>query len=309
MKRFGCPTCDAVLFFDSETCEACGERVAYDLESDQLTSLGGVECVHRDDLVNCNWLAPGGVGACVSCALDTVTTTSELCGPFQAAKRRTLRQLRRLGVPLAQPPQLRFALLMGTDAEPVMTGHEDGLITLDIAEGDRTHIEAVREQMGEPYRTPLGHVRHELGHWFWQAFVDEAFSTESFRAVFGDESRDYGEALATHYGAGDDGSWTAEYISHYAAAHPWEDFAESFAHLLHIHGTLETAESFGLVSAGTNDFEDVYRRWVDCTTALNELNRSMGTPDAYPFVVSQPAVDKIRFIAATIAAASTTTSD
>jgi len=36
------------------------------------------------------------------------------------------------------------------------------------------------------------------------------------------------------------------------------------------------------------------------TLALNSLNRSMGMKDAYPFVLSQRVLDKLRFVHETV---------
>ncbi|NNF64408.1 MAG: hypothetical protein HKN07_09115 [Acidimicrobiia bacterium] len=219
---------------------------------------------------------------------------------FQQAKRRTLRQLKALRVPVdGVDPMPRFELIEGTVDNPVTTGHADGLITLDVAEADLERLAELRATLGERYRTPLGHVRHELGHWYWAAHVDVRYSSAEFRELFGDETADYAEALAQHYSTGDDGSWTETHISHYAASHPWEDFAESFAHVLHILDTIETAVAHGIspeIHVFTTDFDLLYGEWIGLSQTLNDLNRSMGTPDPYPFVVAAPAVEKLRFV-------------
>ena len=168
----------------------------------------------------------------------------------------------------------------------VTIGHADGLVTLDLAEADPVTREESRLSLGEPYRTPLGHVRHEVGHWHWQAFVipDEE-RLGRFRDLFGDESFDYADALERHYANGDDGFWEQSFVSFYASAHPWEDYAESFAHVLHLLGTEETAHFAGL-AAPPGDFDGRYEQWVNVTVELNELARSMGTADPYPFAPS-----------------------
>jgi hypothetical protein len=192
----------------------------------------------------------------------------------------------------------------GSEHVPVTTGHADGLITLDIAEAEPVHREELRISLGEPYRTPLGHVRHELGHWWWQTAIGDRFDTASFRDLFGDERADYSAALAAHYGTSDDGSWTNTHVWYYAASHPWEDFAESFAHVLHMFDTLETARSLAVLPSAAEpvSFADAYAQWVDLTATMNELNRSMGTPDPYPFAVPPPAIDKFAFVQASFAA-------
>ena len=299
MKVFACPVCNAAVYFDNVACVQCGSLLAYDVEHDRFAA-GAVLCLANATVEACNWSVPDS-GYCRSCALDVQHEPTEKRAPFERAKRRAVRQLERFGVDLHRPPTLRFDLRDGSVEGPVTIGHQDGVIALDTAEADPARREEVRTGLGEPYRSPLGHVRHELGHWYWAAYVGDRFSEESFRGVFGDERADYAEAIERHYGTPDDGSWQSQYVSFYASMHPWEDFAESFAHLLHVTDTLETAAMAGMVGGaavalGVGDFDLVYQRWIDVSVALNELNRSMGTPDAYPFAPSQPAINKLHFV-------------
>jgi hypothetical protein len=305
VKRFECPSCSASIHFENQICLQCSTELAYRPDRDVFSSIDPAPCANRGNEEVCNWAADGG-SYCGSCRLDTDHLPTELRRPFQLAKRRALRQLIQLGVDLERDPPLGFELRQGTDAEPVTIGHADGLITLDTAEGDPTELATVRTSLGEPYRTPLGHVRHELGHWYWASHIGGRLATGDFRRRFGDERADYGAALEEHYASGDDGAWQASHVSHYAAAHPLEDFAESFAHCLHILDTLETARSYGILAppGGSDqagmDFDADYACWVDLTVAINEINRSMGTPDSYPFAPSPIAVEKIRFIACVV---------
>lgn len=292
-----------MVFFENAWCGACGATLAYSIVADAFVMATGDLCVRAGTIEACNWqISPPGP-CCASCLLDLEHRIDELCVPFQAAKRRVLRQLWVLGLDVTNtPPLLRFEFRRGSVDDPVTIGHADGVITLDVAEGDPSRITAVRTSLGEPYRTPLGHVRHELGHWFWQAYVAPSAKVEEFRRCFGDERASYPEALEAHYARPDDGSWRSGFISHYASAHPWEDFAESFAHYLHLADTLETARAHGLWPATSDGipFTTVYADWVRLTMVLNELNRSMGTEDAYPFVAAPPAVDKIAFVRSAI---------
>ena len=57
------------------------------------------------------------------------------------------------------------------------------MITLDVAEGDPRRLAEVRTTLGEPYRTPLGHVRHEVGHWYWAWRIGATPAIEQFRGV------------------------------------------------------------------------------------------------------------------------------
>ena len=197
-----------------------------------------------------------------------------------------------------------------------MTGHEAGLITLDLSESDDAHREFVRQQLGEPYRTVLGHLRHEIGHYYWPMLVEDSGETDAFRSLFGDERISYDDARERHYRSGADGSWRDTHVSEYATMHPWEDWAETFAHYLHIVDGLETADAFGLevhdpARAGgrrawpaletaehraDGDVDDLVRRWLGLTLALNAMSRSIGQGDLYPFVLSTPVVAKLDLV-------------
>jgi hypothetical protein len=195
----------------------------------------------------------------------------------------------------------------------VLTGHENGLITLNIAEADDSTREKIRNQMGEPLRTLLGHFRHEIGHYYWDRLINGSKFVERFRKLFGNEEADYDEALKKYYSSGAPVNWQDNYISAYATAHPWEDWAESWAHLMHIQDTLEVANDFGLVGksirldprqAGRKtwlfweqqEFEGTIGAWAEFTIALNSINRCMGLPDTYPFILSPAVVNKLGFI-------------
>lgn len=301
MIRLTCPSCGARVFFDDLACMSCSTGLAYDLASDVMTTPGDHAC-RTGQPWRCNWLRVPGTDRCAACGLDAEVSEP---GPdltvFQAAVRRVMRQFHLAGIdPTATAPPLRFALLRSGPTQPVTIGHEDGLVTLDVAEGNPAQLADVQTRLGEPYRTPLGHVRHESGHWHWQAFVaaDPAILSR-FRELFGDEEADYGEALQRHYAAGDDGSWRNVYVSYYATAHPWEDYAESFAHVLHLRAMVETARSEGFVLdlPAEPTFDDLYRAWVPLTISLNEIARSMGTAEPYPFAPPAPAVAKMAFVA------------
>ncbi len=196
-----------------------------------------------------------------------------------------------------------------------MTGHDDGVITIDLAEGDPGHREAMREQLAEPYRTLLGHVRHETGHWYWQVLVERSADPavlQSFRSIFGDERADYAQALQQHYDGPPAPDWADHYVSTYASSHPWEDWAETFAHVLHVRDTLQTAAAYGVLVAGPGDggaglqaepVDDSRRSidalmddWLALTLALNQVNRSMGKDDLYPFVLSPEVLGKLSFV-------------
>jgi hypothetical protein len=195
----------------------------------------------------------------------------------------------------------------------ILTGHDQGLITLNIAEADDATRETMRHAMKEPYRTLLGHFRHEIGHYYWDRLVRDSRFLEPFRVLFGDDRADYMQALGQHYKSGAPANWQESFISAYATSHPWEDWAETWAHFLHIQDALEVANDFGLIgkrllldpceqngkpqlSKKQTTFDEVIAAWSEFAVALNSINRSMGLPDLYPFVLSPAVVAKLRFV-------------
>lgn len=240
---------------------------------------------------------------------------------LEAAKHRLVYSLIRLGVPLTnrfEDPEKGLAFDFMADNENsediVMTGHMTGAITINIAEADDAAREQLRSDLMEPYRTLLGHFRHESGHHYWERLVQGGVWHQAFRASFGDERRDYAAAIDAHYASGGQPDWQERYVSRYAASHPWEDFAETWAHYLHMVDTLETAAAFGVevmprvtseAAFRTQidfdpyrqiDFDSLAAAWLPLTAAVNNLNQSMGQPDLYPFVLSPQGQGKLRFV-------------
>jgi hypothetical protein len=200
-------------------------------------------------------------------------------------------------------------------ALPVLTGHKDGVITLNIAEADDVERERRRNQLHEPYRTLLGHFRHEVGHYYWDRLIKNRSLINAFRERFGDDRVDYAEALKCHYDNGPPDDWQQRFVSAYASSHPWEDWAETWAHYLHMTDALESAAACGLTlhpqrrdeptlkspppapgERRFNSFDLLIESWFPLTYVLNNLNRGMGLPDGYPFVLSRPAIEKLRFV-------------
>lgn len=299
-----CPSCSGRVFVDDLTCLRCGAELVFDPAAGRFSGASPF-CIWRAER-RCNWAGrAANHGACAACTILWVTDAAakrpDLTATYAAAVRRALRRFGdAYGIaPEQATPPLRFELDLSSDGHPVTIGHADGLVTLDVAEADTVQLEIQRQTLGEPYRTPLGHVRHESGHWVWAAAVEpDPAELDRFRALFGDERADYAAALAAHYDRPDDGSWRGGYVSHYAAAHPWEDFAESVAHVLHLDDALNTAAVGGLLSPSlmTPDagFDDRYQVWTDLTIELNEMARAMGGEDLYPFAPPPAAVDKMR---------------
>jgi hypothetical protein len=183
----------------------------------------------------------------------------------------------------------------------VVTGHADGLVTLDLAEADTARRVALREQLGEPYRTLLGHMRHEVGHAYFPLL--SAGAEDRVRAVFGDERADYGAALDRHYADGPPADWARSHVSAYATMHPSEDWAETFAHVLHIRDALQTAAEHGVRVGDSNprltvtaDLRTLLGDWLALSYALNAINRSLGQEDLYPFTLPDPVIDKLALV-------------
>lgn len=344
MKRFQCPDCGNELYFDSTSCIGCGKPVGYDPRAAAMYTLvvdaAGRQSVLIGDALlvlcanarhdACNWLVPAGEanGLCLSCrhnrTIPDLSLPANLAAwrALELAQRQMFYSLLRWRLPVptrAEEPAsgLAFDILADTvtpdgTVERVLTGHHDGLITINIAEADDAVREKMRTDMREPYRTLLGHYRHEIGHYYWDRLVRDRNKTDAFRAVFGDETPDYAAALQRSYAEGPPADWQLNYISAYASAHPWEDFAETWAHYTHIVDSLETARAYGMAieqqMGGQKpaavafdpyeapDVEAVLDLWVPFTLALNSINRSMGQRDFYPFVINPPVVQKLAFI-------------
>ncbi len=351
MKVFHCSNCRHIVFFENTRCVNCGFRLAFvpDLAAvvaleqapDGLwhTQLGGAAgrhlrlCRNYSEQNVCNWAVPveDPHALCESCRLTVVIPDlaqeghREAWFKLEAAKRRLIYSLQALRCPIRgriEDPErgLAYQFLSDRDADRrVLTGHDSGLITVNITEANDAERERQRLQMHEPYRTLLGHFRHEIGHYYWERLIDDSPRLGSFRALFGDERADYAAALKAHYEQGPPADWAQRFVSSYAASHPWEDWAESWAHYLHMTDMLDTAADCGLslnpercdeptlarARSGTEQpFERLIADWFPLTYLLNNLNRSMGLADGYPFVLSTPAIDKLRFVHDTIVAAS-----
>ena len=308
MRRLAC-RCGRAVFFDNHSCGNCGRRLAFDaaqlaMRSEQQPGSGLAFCSNRDSASRCNWLAPETGASCLSCS--TSETIPALSKPenlgrwrkLEEAKRRLLYDLLRLG-PSTDASQLRFVFKEDRRTNPdvheehVQIGHSEGVITINAAEADEVYRESMRLQMNEPYRTLLGHFRHESGHYFFDRIV-AGDDLARARALFGDESTGYDEALRRYYRDGPVAGWEERFISAYASAHPAEDWAECWAHYLHIGAVLEAAQTSGLVAEISG--EDWQERFVDLVIAINEVMRSMGLPDAYPFVITSTIAEKIQFI-------------
>ncbi|MFD1745581.1 putative zinc-binding metallopeptidase [Rhizobium helianthi] len=345
MRLFECDQCGQSIHFDNRVCVNCGHRLAFIPERLAIHALaeeeGGVwhpvaRPEHRVRLCAneagdiCNWTVPaeGTEIYCLACRHNRLVPDASTEDGLQQwrlisqAQRHLFYSFLKWELPLAtrdEDPEggLVFDFLVdevqpnGSVVAP-MTGHEAGLIAIRAAEANDATREQVRVAMNEPYRTVLGHFRHETGHYIWDKLIRDQNRLSPFRLAFGDERQDYAEALRQNYEQGPPPNWQDNFISAYASSHPWEDFAECFAHYLHIVDTLETARAFGMTiePRGHEDLAsqvafDPYRArdaaqlvdaWVPFSVALNSIHRSMGVPDLYPFLLTPTVVAKLEFI-------------
>jgi len=345
MKLFQCQNCGQPLYFENTRCESCGLSLGYLPDRSVITALKPQEgagnpqwqvwraladnkryrfCANASYDV-CNWLIPAAAPDMYCAACRHNRMIPDLSWPenlsrwraLEAAKHRLFYTLFQLWLPVEtqaeSPAGLAFEFLadVGPVAPSVMTGHIDGVITINLAEGDDAERERRRQQMGELYRTLLGHFRHEIGHYYWGRLIANTPHLEEFRRIFGDERQDYATALQNYYANGAAADWSEHFISAYASSHPWEDFAETWAHYFHMIDTLETAHVAGLAvspklpqSPGVvfdfnprdTDMKRLVEAWLALAFAVNSLNRSMGLHDLYPFVLGPAAVAKLTFV-------------
>jgi hypothetical protein len=351
MKTFHCQNCGHPIFFENVRCLQCGSELAF--LPDRMT-MAAIERVGEKDgtalwrpsrrwrnqaaqyrmchnhgaYQACNFAVPADDPnpLCVSCRQTRVLP--DLSQPdntqrwyrIEMAKRRLFYTLAKLGLLDATPAGGErdgpvFEFLADQPGQQVMTGHAQGLITINVAEADDAERVKRRVEMHEPYRTLLGHLRHESGHFYWDHVV-EPFPDrlERFRALFGDDRQDYAEALQKHYASGGQpAGWQDNFVSAYATSHPWEDWAETWAHYLHMVDLLETAASYNTrltvpgteaeveevinpLETGSPDFDVLVEQWVPVTLLVNSLNRSLGQEDAYPFAQSANTLRKLRYV-------------
>jgi hypothetical protein len=332
MRDFVCPNCGQHLAFENSVCLSCDSPLGFSFRDMTLLVIAeGPERAHPGfvdankyelcanlHLAQCNWLVEKQQGhqLCTSCRLtrtrpnDADTKGLAAFADAEKAKRRLIAELYELKLPIVgrdEDPEYGLAFdLLSSEREKVFTGQDNGVITLDLAEGDDVHRVQLRIEMDEPYRTLLGHFRHEIGHYYYYRLVAPSpIYRARFRELFGDPDADYQAALDRHYNEGVPPGWEENYVSSYATMHPAEDWAETLAHYLHIRDTLDTAAAFSFAPAnatyerkvlGPSGFDTIIEMWLPLSWALNMVNRSMGKEDLYPFVLPGPVLEKMRFI-------------
>lgn len=341
MRVFRCESCQAITYLNSSHCVHCQASLGFLAEERTLGAFSLAEdgalirygdgsrwrhCANVDNACACNWLLREDDSNlhCQSCRLtvslpdQSLSENQQAWRDLEAAKRSWLSNILDLHLPArsrAEDPErgLAFHFLRQIDASrPVFTGHDAGDITINAIESDPVQRERSKIDLREPYRTLLGHCRHESGHYYWDLLVKDSLLIEPFRALFGDERIDYGESMQRHYDQGPPVDWQSAYVSAYATMHPWEDWAETWAHYLHMVDLISTAQSWQL-SIGTFDpqrvvdlmpdqvplsaeFIALLQLWAPLTLVANSLNRSLGHADAYPFALPYLALKKMQFV-------------
>lgn len=333
MHVFHCDRCGAILPFDAATCGSCDAIIGYVGDDRRLRVLSPTAdpAVFRldgaDQLVwhclnaawGCNWTVPNEADNtwCRSCQLtrgrpdvgrpDAVAAWVEA----EAAKRRLVHQLDGVGLPIvvrsdANPDGLAFDLVH-LPGEGGITGHLDGVVTLDLTETDEVHRDDLRRRLGEPFRTVIGHLRHEVGHHYWGYLVQPGDGLDEFHDLFGDPELDYAAAIDQYYATAT-ADWDAtRFISSYATSHPHEDWAETWAHYLHITDALDTAVAHDLVPpdsaglligdhVGALEFGEILDAWRPINRAVSAVAATLGTPPPYPFEPSGRVIDKLSFV-------------
>lgn len=314
MREFNCPSCRHPVAFERLHCGHCNSALLFDPAQIDMTPAGDKWPCGNRELIGCNWCVEDTEPFCASCRLTrTIPNIGSarnvmLWRRMEEAKRHLIYDLARLQLPVASPggDPVSFDIL-SDEISPIMTGHLAGLITLNLAEADDVEREARRVSFREPYRTLLGHVRHEIGHFYWDLLVSGTVFEAPFRLIFGDETQDYQAALAGYYARPDRSYDRQGFISEYATSHPWEDWAETFAHFLHIVSTLDSVAGLPLALEERarqtltdpyleSDFEALLALWTPLSRGINAINRSLGRGDAYPFDVPPAVKGKLHLV-------------
>jgi hypothetical protein len=339
MRNLTCPRCRNKVYFESTKCLRCNQTLGFHSESLSIVALDDAPgrngqtrrtnndkpavlryCANATHGV-CNWVTvtTDANGRCLACEHNrTIPNLSEpgnlaAWRDLERAKKRLVYSLLRFGLPLDATATGQGPLTFDF-ARNTVTGHLGGVITIDVIEADAVERERQRQHFGEPYRTLLGHLRHESGHFYWMVLIEAADRLDAFRSTFGDERQDYQAALGSHHSAPPTLDWQANHVSAYSSSHPWEDWAETWAHYLHMVDAVDTAEAEGMeprasgFSIGSiwpfkkydlyreESFHAVIDRWIPLTIAMNNVSRSMGHDDFYPFVITSTVYEKLAFV-------------
>jgi len=343
MKHYSCSVCANTIYFENSLCLSCQNPLGFDpSQLSMLTLKHHTNAIYQNRAENgltyrycknsqegnCNWLikADSPNAYCIACELNR--TIPPLTKPeykkkwtkIEMSKHRLIYSLLRFNLPVNKKTNnsengIAFDFMVDTSwKKKVFTGHNNGIITINIDEADETELSKNKSFLGEKYRTLLGHFRHEIGHYYWTLLIKNTPLIHKYRQLFGDERQDYEGSLKRYYYSNRPVNWSNQYISMYATSHSWEDWAETWAHYMHMMDTLETAYSLGFqlqpqfsststmhVAVLTDpytiqNFNQIFTMWKSLSLAMNSLNRSMGHTDFYPFIISPIVVEKLTFI-------------
>ena len=310
MQRFTCPSCGTRAYFHNMTC-TCGEQLHYDPMARSMI-VEAMSCANRQD-IGCNWATPTEGTRCLSCAMSHVVPVLHvgdnlsLLAATERAKRWVLANLAQWDWFNDNDAGRRphFQMLSentGGRAQQIIMGHAAGEITINVTEADELIRLKRQLDLGEQYRSMVGHFRHEIAHFLFDRLARCPDFQPAFRDLFGDERQDYGQALKRHYAEPRDPG--RDFITGYATAHPHEDWAETVAHLLHMVDFADSFVSAGLsmssVPEGFSPYQETdTQRLLSVATeiaiAVNDINRALDNPDLYPFVLTGPVRTKIAF--------------
>ena len=337
MKVFQCGYCLHPLYFENASCEKCGHLCGYRSEGRTMLTFDHISLPLISDREKtaykfcqnhahgvCNWVIPleSTDKFCSACKLNRTIPVLRNAKNFkkwqhlEIAKHRLIYQLQKIGLPLPSKMEneddgLCFDFVSRAMDPKLMTGHARGVITILISEANNAEREKRRKALDEPYRTLIGHLRHEVGHYFWKRLIfTNQKVLDEYRAIFGDERLSYADSLEAYYKKPNDNNWQANFISQYATAHSWEDWAETWAHYLHIMDMEETAFFFKLKVGMDNEtetkvsvdpysvqnFDEIVKTSVPLTFAVNSISRAMGHQEVYPFTLTPSIIDKLKFI-------------
>jgi len=320
--------CRNRIFFNNHTCRNCSAALGRCTACGALTSLSGADADWTCDACGasvspcsnqtlgvCNSFNLESQCLCKWCQYTAVLPdlsqpdNGRLWAAMESAKRRLLIQLEELGLPpfaagTGESHPLSFQFMAETtdsngNVQPVTTGHQNGVITIDLAEANSVHRERLRVRFGEPHRTLIGHLRHEVGHyieWAWEARLAEG----PCRGLFGDPGvADYSDAMEQYYQQGPPGNWEESFVSAYATMHPWEDFAETVNVYLDISAIATTANDLGGyqidISPG-GDADSFVKKVLNIVIEVSEYNFDLGLSPLLPENLPPKVMSKLAFI-------------
>lgn len=310
MRVFANPIGTGTLWFDNLFTHD-GTPVAYDPQARAFLPTPPF-CANRN-VIGCNWVAPEQGALCRACAMTALAPDPSIpdaipnWAQIEAAKRWVIDNLGRWHWFRPEDSGLQPVFhMLAEGLTPIPVGHTRGVVTISLAEADPVLITARRVALGEPYRTVISQMRHEIAHVLWWRLSLREDFLDAFRTLFGDERPSYPGALKHHYENGPPSDWKQYYLTSCASAHPFLDWAETTAHLLHLTDLSDSFFASGLTSYevpgperspySETDPQRLIQVAISVTAAINHVNRSMGLSDVYPFVLSSFTRHKLAFV-------------